>query len=87
MGIHTAVVVTVPPPPEVALPEEDLVEVIRQALDEARQERLRGQQVTPFLLERISELTGRASLRANMGLLRNNARVAALIALAIQRTG
>jgi pseudouridine-5'-phosphate glycosidase len=80
LGIESAVLVAVPPPIEVALPEEQLAEAIRQALDEARKERLRGQQVTPFLLSRVSELTGRASMRANLGLLRNNARVAAEIA-------
>ncbi len=83
LGLESAVLVAVPPPFEVALPEEQLAEAIRQALDEARQERLRGQQVTPFLLGRVSELTGRASLRANLGLLRNNARVAAEIARAM----
>lgn len=80
LGMESAVLIAVPPPLEVALPEEDLVEAIRQALEEARKERLRGQQVTPFLLERVSELTGRESLRANLGLLRNNANVAAEIA-------
>ena len=82
LGMESAVLIAVPPPLEVALPEEDLVEAIRQALEEARKERLRGQQVTPFLLERVSELTGRESLRANLGLLRNNANVAAEIARA-----
>jgi pseudouridine-5'-phosphate glycosidase len=36
--------------------------------------------VTPFLLARLAELTGGDTLRANLGLLRNNARVAAELA-------
>jgi pseudouridine-5'-phosphate glycosidase len=39
-----------------------------------------GQAVTPFLLSRVSELTGGASLKVNLELLHNNARVAANIA-------
>jgi pseudouridine-5'-phosphate glycosidase len=53
---------------------------IQAALDEAHRKNISGQAVTPFLLGRVSELTGGASLRANLGLLRNNARIAADIA-------
>ena len=83
MGMQSAILVTVPPPPEVALLEEDVHEAIQQALKEARDQRIRGQKVTPYLLQRVNELTGGASLRANLGLLRNNARVAGEIARAL----
>ena len=79
LGMTSAVLVTVPPPEEIALPLEAVDGAIEQALQEARRKHLAGQQVTPFLLQRVSELTGGASLRANLGLLRNNARVAASI--------
>jgi pseudouridine-5'-phosphate glycosidase len=55
-------------------------EAIEQALQDARREGLQGQDVTPFLLQRVSELTGNASLQANLGLLLNNAYLAAQIA-------
>ncbi len=55
-------------------------EAIRQALDDAARENITGSAVTPFLLPRVSELTGGASLKANLSLLRNNARIAAQIA-------
>jgi pseudouridine-5'-phosphate glycosidase len=84
--MQSALLVTVPPPPEVALPEDEVREAIDQALKEARQERVLGQGVTPFLLSRVSELTENASLRANLGLLRNNARLAGQIALALARS-
>ena len=80
MELSSAVLVTVPPPVEVALPNDEVERAINQALEEAIIADIHGQAVTPFLLRRISELTGGASLRANLGLLRNNARVAAEIA-------
>jgi pseudouridine-5'-phosphate glycosidase len=80
LGMRSALLVTVPPPEEVAIPRKDIQGAIEQALREVRDRRLRGQEVTPFLLQRISELTGGASLRANLGLLRRNAEVAAQIA-------
>lgn len=80
MELSSAVLVTVPPPVEVALPNDEVEQAINQALQEAIIADIHGQAVTPFLLRRISELTGGASLRANLGLLLNNARVAAEIA-------
>jgi pseudouridine-5'-phosphate glycosidase len=80
LGMQSAILVVAPPPEEVALPVESVEQAIRQALRDAREQNVHGQQVTPFLLKRVSELTGGASLRANLGLLRNNARIAAEIA-------
>jgi pseudouridine-5'-phosphate glycosidase len=79
-GQRAAVLVCVPCPEE----EEVPLERVHQALQEAEGETdLRGKQVTPHLLNRLSELTGGATLRANLALLRENARVAALIAKAM----
>lgn len=84
-GIQSALLVVVPPPAEVALPVEEVEISINQALLEAEEKGIRGQAVTPFLLSRISELSGQASLKANLGLLLKNARVAAEIAVAMAR--
>jgi pseudouridine-5'-phosphate glycosidase len=54
---------------------------ILAALADADAQGIRGKEVTPFLLARIAELTAGASLTANIALLRNNATVAAQIAL------
>jgi pseudouridine-5'-phosphate glycosidase len=81
MGIDSAVLLAVPPPMGDALPENLMEQAVDQALREAKQNQIHGQGVTPFLLKRVSELTGKASLRANMGLLLNNARVAARTAV------
>lgn len=82
LGMRSAILVTAPPPPEVALPPKQVEGAIHQALSEARAQSIRGQAVTPFLLSRMSELTGKASLQSNMGFLLNNARIAAQIAQA-----
>lgn len=87
LGLRSAVLVVVPPPEETALPEEAAGEAIERALQEVKEQHIRGQQVTPFMLRRVNELTGGASLRANLELLLNNARLAAAIAqhLAVDR--
>jgi pseudouridine-5'-phosphate glycosidase len=80
MGMQSAVLVTLPPPEDVALPREHVDDAIEQALQDAARQNVRGQAVTPFLLQRMTEITSGASLQANLGLLRNNARLAAEIA-------
>ena len=85
LGMKNALLVTIPPPSEVALPEEEMTETVNQALMDAEREQIRGQQVTPFLLKRVSELTGKASLIANLGLLRNNAFTAGQIAHSLHK--
>lgn len=82
LGLNSAILVVVPPPTDVALSEPEMQTAVNQALREAQTQGIRGQQVTPFLLSRVSELTGKASLRANLALLINNAQVGAQIAVA-----
>lgn len=85
LGLRSAVLVAVPPPSDAALPAAEVERAIQQALAEARAQNLRGPQVTPFLLDRVSEWTGQASLQANLALLKNNARVAGLLAQELAR--
>lgn len=73
----------VPCPEEAAIPAGEVEEAIAQAVSEAAARGLRGKAVTPFLLARVSELTGGRSKAANLALLRNNARVAAQVAAAL----
>jgi pseudouridylate synthase len=81
LGLKSAVLVTVPPPPEAALPGEAVEGSIEKALQEAQTLGIRGQAVSPYLLKRVSELTEGHSLQANLALLINNARIAAQIAV------
>jgi pseudouridine-5'-phosphate glycosidase len=75
----------VPVPEEAEIPADDLREVLDEALSEAQHRNIAGRELTPFLLSRMGERSGGATLRANIALLENNARVAAKIALAITR--
>jgi pseudouridine-5'-phosphate glycosidase len=54
--------------------------IIEQASREAREKKVSGKKLTPFLLQRISDLTKGRSMRANLSLLLNNAGLAAQIA-------
>ena len=82
-GLRTAVLLVVPPPAETAMPAEAMETAIQAALTEAEAAGIHGAAATPFLLRRVSELTGGDSLRANLDLLKNNARVAAQVARAM----
>lgn len=83
LGLPGGLLVTVPVPEADEIPAYAIEPHIAQAVDEAAQRGLRSAEVTPFLLARLAELTGERSLRANIALLRNNARVASEIAQAL----
>jgi pseudouridine-5'-phosphate glycosidase len=83
MGTKSAVLVCQPLSEEVEIPYEKVADAIQQARSEAQEKRVHGQSLTPFLLGRMAELTGGESLRANLALLLNNAKLAAQIALAM----
>ena len=83
LGLPCGMLVTVPIPAEFEPPADQMEAAIAQALGEAEAQGVKGKAMTPFLLARVSELTGEASLRANLALLENNARVAAEIAVAL----
>jgi pseudouridine-5'-phosphate glycosidase len=83
LGMKSAVLVCKPLPPEEEIPQEKINRFIEQARREASEGGIHGQPLTPFLLARLAELTGGESLRANLALLLNNARLAAQIACAL----
>ena len=82
IGMKSAVLVCQPLPAEQAIPHERIDGAISQARKEASKQKIHGQGLTPFLLARLLELTAGESLRANLALLINNARLAAQIARA-----
>jgi pseudouridine-5'-phosphate glycosidase len=79
-GGGTGMVVAVAPPVASEARLSHVAVAVEQALREASAADVGGQRVTPFLLHRVSELTGGESRRANIDLLLNNASVAARIA-------
>ena len=74
------------PPPEDALSIDDLDRAILIALAEADEEGMSGRNLTPYVLDRLRELTTGGSLRATLSLLRNNCFIAAQISLALSHT-
>jgi pseudouridine-5'-phosphate glycosidase len=83
LGTPGALLVCVPPPRETALAKEDADAAVSRALADLAAERITGPAVTPFLLDRVAEVTEGRSLRANLALLENNAALAASIARAM----
>ena len=76
LGMSSAVLLTAPPPETDALLHTEVDQAIQIAQKEADERNIRGQSVTPFLLQRLTQLTEGRSLRANLALLKNNARIA-----------
>lgn len=83
LGIESALLVTVPVPKEAEVPADTLTAILDEALAEAERLQIGGRELTPFLLSRMAKQSGGATLKANIALLENNARVAAEIAVAI----
>lgn len=79
-GMQSAVLITNPVPSADAISRAEMDPIIDQASKEAKDQSIHGQKLTPFLLQRINELTKGRSMQANLALLLNNARVAAQIA-------
>jgi pseudouridine-5'-phosphate glycosidase len=83
LGLGSGVLVANPIPEEDELPRDVYEKALATALTDVEKRRLNGREITPFLLDRLRELTGGDTVRANVALLRNNARIAALVAAAL----
>lgn len=81
LGLETGILIANPIPERDALPAEQMEAWIAQACREAAAAGVSGKALTPFLLARINELTGGTSLQANIALVKNNAVLAARIAV------
>jgi pseudouridine-5'-phosphate glycosidase len=85
LGLKGGQLVANPIPPEAEIARDQIMPVIEQALSEAETQGVAAKEVTPFLLQRIFELTGGRSLQSNIALVLNNARLASQIAIAMTR--
>ncbi len=84
LGLPGGQLVANPIPADAEIPRATLTPVIEQALSEANDQGVAAKDVTPFLLQRIFELTKGASLTANVALVMNNAALGARIACAFE---
>jgi len=81
LAIGGGMLVANPVPRDDEIPRQDMERHIAAALQAAAAEGVVGKAVTPFLLSKIVEMTGGRSLSTNIALVRNNARLAAEIAV------
>ncbi len=82
LGTGTGLLIANPIPQAAALTHEFIDGTIADAVKEADERGIGRKELTPFLLARINELSGGESLKANIQLVRNNAALAARMAVA-----
>ncbi len=82
MGLRGGMLVANPIPVEYSMDADVISKAIDQAVAEAEEKGIHGKETTPFLLARVTELTGGNSLESNIQLVFNNARLAAKTAAA-----
>lgn len=85
MGLNGGVVVANPIPLEHEIPAVEIDKTIEDALLEAQSQGIQGKAVTPFLLKNIVERTQGRSLKSNIALVKNNARVGAQLAVTLSK--
>jgi pseudouridylate synthase len=83
LGIASTVLLCNPVPAEHAMDADEIAGAVRESETRAEREGVHGKARTPFLLAAVAELTGGRSLRANLALLEDNARVAGLVAASL----
>ena len=83
LGIDGGMLIANPVPEEDEIPREEMDIYINRAISNAEHEEVTGKEVTPYLLDNIFRLTDGRSLTTNIALVRNNARLAAEIAVAL----
>lgn len=81
LGLKTGILIANPIPEAQALPSSGIDSLIAEACRAAAAEGVSGKMLTPYLLARVNALTGGASLKANIALVRNNAALAADVAV------
>lgn len=82
LGLRGSILVANPIPEEHEADASTINSAIEQALSEASAKNITGKEVTPFVLKKVAEATGNSSLKSNIALVENNAKLGADIAIA-----
>ncbi len=85
LGLDGGMLVANPVPESDEIPADKMAGYIEAAQKAAEAQNISGKAVTPFLLAKILELTNGASLKTNIALVENNARLAAKVAIALAK--
>lgn len=87
LGLDGGMLIACPIPEADEIPYEKMDKVIVQALSECREKGVTGKRITPFLLDRVKQLTDGNSLEANIKLVLNNADIGSKIAVELSKLG
>jgi pseudouridylate synthase len=87
LGLGSGILLCVPVPEADAYPLADARAAVQQAIGEALSAAVEGPALTPWLLARVAEITAGGSVRANVALIVNNARVAGQLAAVLAGCG
>ena len=85
LNLQNAILLTVPVPEEFEIESAELEKILAETLQLADEKTISGKEITPFLLAEMSEKSRGKTLAANIALLENNARIAARIAVKLNR--
>ncbi|HHV74510.1 pseudouridine-5-phosphate glycosidase [Thermoanaerobacterium sp. PSU-2] len=85
LGLKGGLIIANPIPEEYSMNREYIEKAIYKALEEADANNIKGKELTPFLLEKIKDITSGDSLKANIELVKNNAIVGAKIAVELNK--
>lgn len=85
LGLKGSVLIANPVPKEYEVDSSLIESHIKNALDDAAKNKIKGKDVTPFILKTIAEKSNGESLEANIALIKNNAKLAAKIAVSYQQ--
>lgn len=80
LNLRSAILLTVPVPENYEIGREELEKILAQSLKLADEKKISGKEITPFLLAQMSEKSAGKTLAANVALLENNAKIAAICA-------
>ncbi|MDY6894505.1 MAG: pseudouridine-5'-phosphate glycosidase [Thermotogota bacterium] len=80
LGLQGGIFIANPIPKKYSMDFEEINKTIDNAIAEAKKPKIKGKELTPFLLSKINELTKGESLKANIELVYNNAKLGAEIA-------
>ncbi|MCB2290120.1 pseudouridine-5'-phosphate glycosidase [Clostridium sp. CS001] len=87
LGLDGGVVIANPIPEQYEMDYDAITNAIQDALKELKEKGIKGKESTPFLLGKVKEITGGASLDSNIELVYNNAKIGAQVAVELAKLG
>lgn len=85
LQLKNAILLTVPVPEEFKVESDELEKILTDSLALAEKQNIRGKEITPFLLAEMAKQSAGKTLEANVALLENNAKIAAQVALQLNK--